>query len=95
MTLGSTMACKEAKVIFHQVSINLENLAYAGPVALWHAHHQTPAGKRLSLEFWQNHPETTEPPLQTFLGVVESPSTGENCLHEPPRVWLRLQSLRE
>jgi hypothetical protein len=36
------MACKEAKVIFHQVSINLENLAYAGPVALWHAHHQFP-----------------------------------------------------
>ena len=29
-------------VIFHQVSINLENLAYAGPVALWHAHHQFP-----------------------------------------------------
>ena len=53
-------------MIFHQVSINLEILAYAGPVALWHAHHQSLAGKKLSLEFWQNHPETTEPPLQTF-----------------------------
>jgi len=77
----SGLVCKEAKVFFHPISIHLENLTYAGPVALWHAHHQIPAGKELSPEFWQDHPETTEPPLQTFLGVVESPSTGENCLH--------------
>jgi len=78
---SSGLVCREAKVFFHPVSINLENLAYAGPVALWHAHHQIPTGKKLSPAFWQNHPEAADPPLQTFLGAVESPSTGENCLH--------------
>ena len=62
-------------MFFHPASINLENLVFAGPVALWGVHQQIPERKRLSMDFWKTQPNNdSDPPLQTFLGVVQIPA---------------------
>lgn len=79
--LKSGLVCDEARIFIHPASINLDCYGYAGAIAIWEAHQQIPEGKPLSPHFWGTPDTSDEPPVQTILGVVQSPSSREDCLH--------------